>query len=191
MVTKVIETGALYFSYTVKDDSKAANSFEDIDRFYLVMVPDAVEPEKEKLVRELVVGQKCLPAIADDSAMSIERNWAFVDYITGNQADIPAKNSAGTARYRLTVHDDRSELAYVLEPPEQPDEMQRAFNIMPEASYIVKVKHPETINPYYAGAEQEPEYPEALEILFDEDWIDIVDERLLNYENAQIILIGT
>ncbi|MHB8840945.1 MAG: hypothetical protein ACYC56_04015 [Candidatus Aquicultor sp.] len=42
----------------------------------------------------------------------------------------------------------------------------------------------------YPGAEERLRYPQDLMQLFDESWINVKDEHLLDYENTQILLIG-
>ena len=198
---ELIEQGDLYFFYRPKVHEERERTLEDVERFYLVMAPD--EPQHFRL---LIVGQKYLPEILPGRMVPSERDWAIVDYVTDDGALLtrdklsweetvagrpiyPAR-PAGIASYQLFQHEDHTELAYALLAPEHPGPVQETFNILPEASYIVKVKNPEHIRKGKPGAGEYPEYPQALRELFDESWINVKDARLLDYEKTQLLLMG-
>ncbi len=96
------------------------------------------------------------------------------------------------AKYSIVKHDNHTELAYVLELPEQPGPIQKEFEINKEASYIVSVKNPDIQIPGFKAFEKrKPQYPERIKKEFgDRRWINVEDPELLNYENTQILLIG-
>lgn len=201
MAKEIIESGDLYFFYRPKVREEKVRNLDDVQRFYMVMAPEGGP------MRLVIVGQKYMPEIFPGRMAPSERNWAIVDYVTGSGEDLTKKKlgweetpgaertihpsrPAGAAKYQLILHEDHTELAYSLESPEEPGPVQETFNILPEAAYIFKIKNPEGAAPGYPGAEQKPEYPDELKELFDQDWINVKDDRLLNYENAQILLIG-
>jgi len=75
-----------------------------------------------------------------------------------------------------------------------PGELQKAFNIQKEGAYILKVKNPHKGNPPQAGlpSEEKVEYPSKLQSEFRNlRWISIDDNKLLNYDGVEILLIGT
>ena len=55
----------------------------------------------------------------------------------------PPARPAGEGVYALARHGDHAHLAYRLETPRRPGEVQRALRILPEASYIVAAFNPE------------------------------------------------
>src|SRR5919106_3146268 len=65
-----IETGDIYFFYRPKVDVDRPQAIDDVQRFYLVMVPD--EGAKSRL---FVVGKKRLPEIHPGQSKSREREW--------------------------------------------------------------------------------------------------------------------
>jgi hypothetical protein len=100
----------------------------------------------------------------------------------------------GKGKYAIVRHQNHAELAYILELPAEPGEAQREFGIEKEASYIVTVINPiKPIPEGYPSAEQPPQYPDSLQQEFgeDENFIPLTRNlELVNYQNAQVILIG-
>jgi len=95
---------------------------------------------------------------------------------------------------------NHAELAYILEMPKEPGEAEIELSIEKEASYIVSV-----INPKKSAASAVPEggssypteeipmYPEEILKKFNDSDIFVSltrDTRLIDYQNAQVILTG-
>ena len=81
-----------------------------------------------------------------------------------------------------------------MELPEIPGPTQSEFEIRKEASYIISVKNPNISVPGFAAfsSAKKPEYPKRLIEKFGKRrWINIDYPDLLNYENVQVLLIGT
>src|SRR5215469_17549919 len=76
---KIVEKGDVFFLYRPRIDSDTVRSFEDVQRFYVVLRPARKHPR----IRVLTVGRKRLPEI-----MSHERSWGFVDLVTGSQREL-------------------------------------------------------------------------------------------------------
>jgi hypothetical protein len=78
--------------------------------------------------------------------------------------------------------------------PKEPGKAQEELGIEKEASYIVSVINPKVPVPEgYPSTEQPPEYPESILVGLEskENFIPISkDIRLIDYLNAQVILIG-
>jgi Protein of unknown function (DUF2795) len=166
----------------------------------------------EDIYRLFLVGQKRLPEIVEGKSTSKERNWALNTLTTSNSYDvhkellaaeyatetrgkriIAAATPAGEGKYSIVKHDNHTELAYLLELPEIPGPTQREFEIKKEASYIISVKNPEIKVPGFAAfsEDKKPKYPRYLMEKFgNRRWINVEDPELLNYENAQLLLIG-
>lgn len=196
----VVERGDIFFLYRPRVDEDDPSSLSDIQRFFMVL-----RPERGK-IRLLVVGRKRLP-----DARRHERNWGFVAKVTEAPAAIetdlreeayetktrgeqrqPAARPAGEGRYVVALMDGQMHLAYALEHPEHPGEVQRAFRIAPDASFALSVKNPEAGRPpgMGLGKGEEAEYPERLQREFRGRRFEREDVRLLDAEGAEFILVG-
>ena len=113
---------------------------------------------------------------------------------TRGKRRIEAAAPAGERKYSIVKHDNHTELAYVLELPESLGPAQREFEIKKEASYIISVKNPDMqVSGFaaFSAPEKKPKYPTRLKEMFGgRRWINVEDPSLLNYENAQLLLIG-
>jgi len=205
--SKIVEQGDIFFFYRPKVGTEEVSNIGDIQRFYMVTVPET----KDRKYRLFVLGRKQLPEIVGGKSTSEERNWALNTLTTNNPDDIrkeltaaeyetetrgkrrmAAATPAGEGKYSIVKHDNHTELAYVLELPEQPGPTQKEFEINKEASYIVSVKNPDIQIPGFKAFEKrKPQYPERIKKEFgDRRWINVEDPELLNYENTQMLLIG-
>src|SRR6266540_2504144 len=128
---KVIEHGDIFFFYRPKIDAQEVKGIENVQRFYMI-----TSPEKPKLHRIFLVGQKQLPEITEGKSSSEERNWAL-NILTSSNVDeirkefLPAEYQTetrgtrrigaavpvGEGKYSIIQHDDHSELVYILELP--------------------------------------------------------------------------
>jgi hypothetical protein len=203
---KVIEHGDIFFFYRPKIDTEEVKDIEGVQRFYMVTSPDNSDK-----YRVFLIGQKQLPEILEGKSNSEERNWALNVLTSSNPNEIrkeflPAEYKtetrgtrrtssavpAGEGKYSIVEHEGHSELACILELPEEPGPTQREFHIKKEASYLVSVKNPDIQVPgYSAFLKRKPNYPNSLKQKFgNRRWINVDDPKLLNYENTQLLLIG-
>ena len=198
----ILERGNIYFLYRPKVQQEARKK-SDVERFYMVLSPDG-----KKIYREIIMGQKELPKVEEGR----ERNWGFVktvvsdakelqgefaevEYSTKTRGDrkLAAARPAGEGIYAIVRHDGHTHLVYSLELPENPREVQREFQIEDEASYIISIKNPKKPSPPKVGlrGDQKAEYPQELQELFhDRSFADADPPELLDYEGAEIMLIG-
>jgi hypothetical protein len=203
---KVIEHGDIFFFYRPKVGREEVNDIEDVQRFYMVTSPDDSD-----MHRVFLIGRKQLPEIIEEKSNSEERNWAL-NVLTSSDSEeirrefLPAEYEtetrgtrrmggavpAGEGKYSVIEHEGHSELAYILELPDEPGPTQQEFQIKKEASYIVSVKNPDIQVPGYAAfLKRKPNYPNSLKEKFgNKRWINVDDPKLLNYENTQLLLIG-
>src|ERR687892_295861 len=212
----ILEYGDIYFFYRPKVGSQEIKSIDDVRRFFMVTAPEETTTntkgsgEKEKThskhYRLFIIGKKSLPEIRKSEARSSERFWARVGGIFERPEDLTKEllsdefrkgdlaRAEGEGKYAIVKHQDHSELAYILELPEEPGEAQRELGIEKEASYIVTVINPiKPVPEGYPSADQSPRYPEAVQQEFNEneDFAQLTRNlELINYQNAQIILIG-
>ena len=90
-------------------------------------------------------------------------------------------------------HDGHTHLAYALELPREPGDVQRELRIEREASYVVAVRNPEAPAPPGAGLtpRERAEFPrEFLDRFGGRRFIPLDPPSLLDYEGAEIVLIG-
>lgn len=143
-----------------------------MQRFHVVL-----KPQRAERVRLLVVGRKRLPDVAQherfwgfvdrlaDSAAALEPDLRAVEYATQSRGErhLPAVRPAAEGVYAIGLLDGRMRLSYVLELPKHPGEVQRAFKIAPEASFILAIKNPEAGSPPGSALsdEQKPGLAEA------------------------------
>jgi hypothetical protein len=212
--SEIIEQGNIFFFYRPKIDTEEVEDIKDVQRFYMVTGTESTTSNKRKddTYRLFLVGQKQLPEIVEGKSTSKERNWALNILTTSNAEDIhkellpaeyttetrgkrrlAAATPAGEGKYSIVKHDGHTELAYLLELPQEVGHTQKEFEIRKEASYIISVKNPEISVPGFAAfsSARKPEYPSRLMEMFgDRRWIDIENSELLDYENTQLLLIG-
>jgi len=217
---KILEQGDIFFFFRPKVSAKDIKSIEDVRRFYMVLCPEEEQkiidddtnndnnPKEKKIYRLFIIGKKSLPEIRKTEARSSERFWAQVGGIFYDSqrlvedltADEYKKGDAarpvGEGKYAIIEHQNHAELAFILEMPQEIGEAQKELGIQKEASYIITV-----INPYkpvsegYTTAEAEhPKYPEDVRNYLtktDGKFLPLSQNlALINYQNAQIILIG-
>jgi hypothetical protein len=200
--TGILEQGSIYFLYRPKVQTGQVKGERDVERFYMVL-----SPEGKNIFREVIIGKKSLPAIGRK-----ERNWAFVQAVareahelaeefgqveyetrTRGEREAPAARPAGEGIYAIVRHDNHTHLAYSLELPEQPSQVQRSFRIAPGGSYIISVKNPAKPSPPRAGLhpEQKANYPKKLlDAFHDRRFADADPPELLDYPGAELMLIG-
>ena len=108
----------------------------------------------------------------------------------------------GEGKYAIVKRQSHAELAYILEIPKEPGEAQQELGIEKEASYVISVINPrkpaassvvEGGGKYPSTEEIPPAYPEEVLREFGNSDIFVSlshDTKLIDYRNAQIILIG-
>lgn len=202
-MAEVLERGNIYFAYRPKVEHTSAAGLEDIQRFFVILSPFGKARH-----RLIVMGRKKLPAIGDNH----ERNWGFVQKVAGKPEDIedeldrltystatlgerhlsPAR-PAGEGVYAIARHDDHTHLAFALELPEQPGEVQEELNIPQEGSYIITVRNPDVEAPPGVGLQEEDraDLPQRLRERFHgRRFIPVDPPDFLDREGAEFVLIG-
>jgi hypothetical protein len=206
-IIKTLERGNIYFIYRLKvkgkGEEREIRGIDDVQRAYIIP-----NPHGEECHRFIALGQKRLPEIGNG-----ERLWGFVDRVSPDPKKIeeelqhqtyktktrgeriqPAARPAGEGVYALVRHDDHTHLVYALELPEKPGEVQRALNIKEEGSYILSIKNPQVSSPpgTSLGEERKADFPRHLQERFQKRRFIAVDPPdFMNYEGAEILLIGT
>lgn len=149
---EVIEEGDIFFLYRPDVEEEHPEGLGDVQRFHVVL-----RPREGRKLRVLVMGRKRLPKVEEH-----EQNWGFVEMVTSSAEKVerelqeteygtktrgrrrlPAERPAGEDAYAVMLEDGQMHLVYSLELPEKPGDVQKTFNIAPEASYALAVKNPE------------------------------------------------
>jgi hypothetical protein len=196
----VLERGDIYFAYR----PKVARGFEDAQRLYMIL-----SPRGKRLYRFIIIGEKRLPAV---SGAGDRKTWGFVEKVASRPEEVedeldpetyPTKTRgerhlaaalpAGEGVYAIARHSEHSHLAYALELPAEPGEVQQALNIVKEGSYIIVVKNPEAPSPPGVGLDESRRaaFPMELQERFQgRRFIPADPLDFLDYEGAEILLVG-
>ena len=211
---QMLEHGDIYFFYRPKVGSEQVKSINDVRRFFMVMAPEGRQQQQQQQLRQkqkrlyrlFVIGKKSLPEIRKSEARASERYWARVGGIFQDANELTeellsdefrqgdAARPVGEGKYAIVKHQTHTELAYILEIPNEPGQAQNELGIEKEASYVISVINPKIPVPAgYPGTEVPPKYPkEILQQLSEtENFVPLSrDTKLIDYQNAQVILIG-
>src|ERR671933_1888666 len=198
---EILEQGDIYFFYRPKKAAEEVKGIEDVRRFFMVTAP-----EDGQLYRLFVIGKKSLPEVRKTEARASERYWARVGGVFKDANEITkellsdefrkgdAARPVGEGKYAIIKHGNHAELAYILEMPKEPGEAQQELGIEKEASYIISIINPKVPVPAgYPSSEEPPNYPESIlkEFGENENFISLArDLRFINFQNAQMILVG-
>jgi hypothetical protein len=200
---QVLERGNIYFVYRPRVEQVSAAGIEDIQRFFIVL-----SPRGKHLHRLIVIGRKRLPDMGDEH----ERNWGFVQKVVRNPRELedelgrvvyetktrgerhlaPAR-PAGEGVYAILKHDNHTHLAFALELPEMPGEVQEELNIPEQGSYIITIRNPAMAAPEGIGLpdEDKPELPNRLQARFrGRRFVPADPPEFLDRESTEFVLIG-
>ena len=203
---QVLEEGDVFFFYRPRVEANQVRGREEVQRFYMVLAPE----RPRKVFRLFVVGRKKLPEVTKGEQAATRQSWALNVRTSSSAEDIrrellPVEYSTetrgerftggvkpvGEGKYQLLRHDGHTEIAYVLELPKELGPAQEEFRIEEQASFIASVKNPDITAPGAPAPRQQPQYPARLREKFGRRrWIDVEDPGLLDYENAQLLLMG-
>jgi hypothetical protein len=201
----ILEQGDIFFFYRPKVRSEKVESIDDVRRFFLVLAPES--SGKKNLYRLLIIGKKSLPEIRETEARSSERYWARVGGIFNDPTLLTKEllskefregdmaRPAGEGKYAFVDHNKHTELAFILELPKELGEAQKELGIQKEASYIITVINPKIPKreENLPSTEDPPKYPELIlnDFSDDENFVPLSRNlKFIDYQNAQIILIG-
>ncbi|CAG8526047.1 12093_t:CDS:2 [Acaulospora morrowiae] len=161
------------------------------------------DEDKSKLgkIRSIIIGKKQLPEISKH-----DRFWAFVDKVFDNSDDVKefvngqeyssgqkSCRLLGRGVYYMVEHKGQTHLAYVLEFPEEPTNVQKDFKIVKEGSYVISVKNPEVENPPQVGLPdyEQVKFPAHLEKQFQgRRFMSLPSTEFLDYRGCEFLLIG-
>jgi hypothetical protein len=199
----VLERGDIFFFYRPDVEEQAPDGLLDVRRFHLVL-----RPEGKETLRLITIGRKTLPGQGDGDRI----HWGFVERVFGSPEELrealsgttyetqtrgerhlPEARPAGEGVYALARSGRNSVLAYVLELPEAPGEVQEAFHIEHEGRFVLAIKNPEAARPPGIGLDddQKADFPDELKAKFGaRKWVAADPPEFLDYEGAELVLIG-
>lgn len=199
---KILEKGHVYFFYKPKIDIPHPKSLQEVARFHILMIPSRETHEHK--CRILSIPKKKLPntdkheiyfcfvdEVADDidtlrrdvlDPVHYQTPKSHRDRIT--QGD----RVLGEGVYLIESDERKSHFSYVLEVPKDPMEIQHIFNIEKEGGFIIQVKNPKIP---YMGRVANVKYPKGLlELFADLKFIPLQTISLINYDKAELLIIG-
>lgn len=200
-MARVLEKGDIYFVFRPRVEDEHPHGLDDVQRFFLVL-----SPRDKPIYRRIVVGRKRLPDVD-----ARERVWAYVDKVarrpepveqdfeaatyetkTRGERHLPAARPAGAGVYAIASHNRHVHLAYELELPKEPGEVQEALDIEPRGSFIATIPNPERRAGRGVGlpSPRRAELPKRLMDRFGERRFLPLDPDFLDHEGTELVLIG-
>jgi hypothetical protein len=183
---EILEHGAIAFMYRPRVQTEVARGIEDVQAFYVVLVPAG-----GRVSRRVRVGRKRLP-----DGRRRERFWAYVERVAHSPADLvrdlaaaeywtktrglrhqPGPRLAGEGAYALARHGEHVHLAYATRERGRCAEVRDDLRISKEASYIVAA--------FAASVEREPRATDE-----DRRFVPLEPEHL-DVAGAEMVLIAT
>jgi hypothetical protein len=202
--TATIEEGNIWFLVRPRVEHHEPSGAEDVQNLYVVLSPHGT-----RSYRLAIVGAQRLPETHDSGR---DKLWGFISGVYDDPRELardlteetyqtktrgerhrPAARPVGEGAYELVRHDGHTHLVYALELPREPGDVQEAFNIESEASYLITVKNPEQPSPPGAGLprQRKAEYPAKLRERFrGRRFADVDPSDFLDYEGTQFVLVG-
>ena len=200
MQVQVLERGSILFLYRPRAGVTAVRGPEDVEQLYLMLIPDDREEHKSRVFR--LVG-RMMPVVVPGKAVPEERATAVVEEADPDPrvaidrlqertlARAPARHprpwvrAAGEGRYVLLWHGADTHLAYALDRPEQPGEVQEALRIGRRGNWLISVRAAE------APPLEQPLYPGRLKARFaGQDQVPVEPTDYLDYRHTQVLLLA-
>lgn len=205
---ELLEQGDLHFLYTPRVRPRLEPPFEadervagprDVQRLHVIL-----SARRGQAYRRLLIGRKRMPETRH------QRFWAEIERVGESLAEVcedlgrieyetktrgprvqPPARPAGKGVYALARHGDHAHLAYRLESPRRPGEVQRALRILPAASYIVAAFNPESPPKLGRWPPDVEPLPDWMRAKFRGRKFAPADPDLLDVEGLELVLIGS
>ena len=208
--SSILEKGIIYFFFRGRVGIDEPSNVSDVARSYVVLRPLPIGAKlgegpigDDKTNRLLALPKKVLPKSPKDRFMmfvekanismdEIKETLSSSDYSTKTAGDrhTPAAAPIGEGVYAITQTGRESHLAYILTIPSELSDVQRDVGLQERGSFVTSAKNPESSGPASAALPQKAEFPkEILDEFAGRGW-NALQPRMLNYENAQFLIIG-
>jgi hypothetical protein len=199
----VLERGNIYFVYRPKPETSEVHGMKDVQRTMMILEP----LQGKKRYRMITLGRKELP----DPQGRGGTFWGFVSLVSNkpkniledlsgkiyhgkssNEQEMPPARPAGEGIYEIVRKGDRIHLAYALELPETPGDVQQAMHIRKEESFILGVRNPDKKIPSGPGmpTAMKADFPERLKQKFGGRPLIPAEPDFLDCPGAEIELLG-
>lgn len=213
MPSNIMEKGIIYFFTRGRVGIENPESVTDLQRSFFVLRPLAPGAKLADGAiddignnRLFALPKKVWPKGPQDKFM------AFVELAKSSMSDLkesffkgstyetqtlgtrhtPSVTPMAEGVYAMTKAGDRDEthLSYMLTIPKNPGEMQEDIGIRSKGSFVLSLKNPTVKGPAYASLPQKADFPqEYIDEFGGRGWMP-VQPKHLDYNNAQILLIG-
>jgi len=124
------------------------------------------------------------------ASLTIESILQGGEYTTKTRGtrQLPPAAPVGEGRYAIVRYGNVSQLVFRLRRPKH-GQLADRLGLSQEASYVIAVRNPKISVEGFPDAE--PDYPESVSNLFKgRRWLPVSNSGLLNYPNAQLVLIS-
>ncbi|KAI9843553.1 MAG: hypothetical protein M1837_006229 [Sclerophora amabilis] len=207
----ILEKGIVYFFFRARVGIDEPQGVQDIARSYIVLRPLPLGAqlgdgplEDVGNNRLLALPKKVLPVSPRDRFMvfvekanttvqDLKDNFmAGSDYATKTTGTrhAPAVTPAGEGVYAITSTGRETHLAYILTTPTEMNEVQHELGLRNRGSFVTSAKNPEVSGPANASLPTPAKFSqEILDDFRSRGWMPL-QPRLLDYENAQFLVIG-
>jgi len=193
---QVLERGSLLFLYRPKASVAHAHGAADIEQLYFMLMPDDREDHKSRVY---LLSQTSLPASSEDgpilaTAVEVDSDpRVALDNLEEETAKAPGRAArpwapiAGEGRYAIFKHVSSTYLAYGLDRPEQPGEVQQALHLAKQGNLLISVKPPAA--PSQPGQATQPLYPSRLKSLLQAyGEVPVEPSDFMDYQGTQVVL---
>ncbi len=193
---RALERGSILFLYRPKSGVAHAQSADDLERIYLMLIPDGRERHKARIFSLSGRGLPTLERGEGASALAEEVDpdprVALDDLQDDATASAPPGRgprpwvrAAGEGRYVIALRGADTHLAYALARPEPPGEVQQALQIGARGDLLISVQAPA------AQPGRRPLYPSRLASRLDGyDQVPAEPSDFLDYQYARAILLA-
>lgn len=188
----ILEHGDLFFFYHPKADRNPVDGPQDIASFHLILHPLDGNTYRYAAISLLGLLENGGEAGWWARLEMVETHLPAIQRKLRDTHPLPPARPCGEGVYAVVRHGRHTHLAYALELPEEPGEVQKALGISHlENAYLA------ILNPFFEAREEAglspqvriPEYPPDLLNLFGDRRFHPADPvRLLDYEGAEILI---
>ena len=201
---QVLERGSILFLYRPKSGVDRVQGAPDLERVYFALLPDDQEEHKSRIYN---LPRRSFPVLVPGRAAPLERAWAVAQEVEADprvavdnlqeeataarapgQRTRPWVRVAGEGRYVIARHGADTHLAYALDRPERPGEVQEALHLAPRGNFLVWVQAPTA--PSEVRFHGRPHYPPRLESRLIEEQVPVDPSDFLDYRHTQVLLLA-
>jgi hypothetical protein len=208
--SSILEKGIIYFFFRPRVNVTDPSDVKDIARSYMILRPlpqgaalgDGPIPDSGN-ARLLALPKKVLPTSGKDRFMVFveKAQVSFSELKNDFMSASEYATQSGTSHvqpvtplaegvYAITTTGRESHLAYTTTIPSSLGEVQKDIGLRDSGSFVVSAKNPKYPGPANADLGKDPGFSEKIMSDFRElRWMPLKPE-ILNYANAQVLLIG-